>query len=211
MLGCLAILGLPILLYYMAHQPPGYTGFAWEITTRSNWYLFYLLFLLFELAAYSALVWGVWRQYPPKIFDKWLFILALGCLVLIPLYHMGRSDDFVMRACIPAFVVFYSFAIKALFKGWKIKLLKPFFVLSFGLGLILPFQETNKVWNYQEIPAPIQEIYPLDVYELPQINESYEYLGVYHDFDLSKQYLGDSKSIFYRYLLNAPPDEMENP
>ncbi|MCI4671574.1 MAG: hypothetical protein MRZ79_25755 [Bacteroidia bacterium] len=208
--GAGGVFGLIMLLYYEAHEAPGYTGVVWELSTRSDWFLFYLIFLLFELGAFAALVLGSWKIKKPREFQKRMFLFALLSLILIPFFHIGRANDFVMRVSIPGLIIFYSTAINAFFSSWKNRLLRLCFGLSLGLGMILPFVEVYKVWH-KEIEKPVQELFPTEKYELTQLNEAYELVGVAHDFDLSKQYVGSSESIFYKFLLKKQVDEVQNP
>lgn len=88
--------------------------------------------------------------------------------------------------------------------------MRLFWIVAMGLGMILPFLEVYKIWN-KDLETPINLLFPDETYELPQLNAAYEKVGVVHDFDLSKQYLGRENSIFGRYFLKETKHETENP
>jgi hypothetical protein len=68
----------------------------------------YLLFIVIEIPQ-AAIVLYAWNRAPPS--DRRLLALALALLLVIPVYSIGVSNDFVMRVSIPAmFLLAFAFA-----------------------------------------------------------------------------------------------------
>ncbi len=194
-------IGLLFFFYYQAHGPLIYNGFIWNITTRENWLLFYFLFTLSELGAFALLVFWVWKKEKPEPLLKTFFLISLVLLILLPFYHMGRMNDFIMRASIPALLFFYLTTIRSFWISWKLKKIR--WIFAFIL-LISCIHNPSEAWIiYHDIEPSIQERYPMDDIDLVQLEEAYIRAGLPPDFDLSGQYLGEDSSFFYRVFLKS--------
>lgn len=94
-LVCALSLGAVFLLYYAGNifsVKPASIGISF-ITYSKHWPV-YFIFVLFTFGIYSALI--AHRFYRDPLF--WICNVAL---LLIPLFHMGIYNDFVMRTSIP--------------------------------------------------------------------------------------------------------------
>ncbi|MEO0894929.1 MAG: hypothetical protein AAFY71_00820 [Bacteroidota bacterium] len=196
------LIGLLFLLYYMAHGPLEYNGFIWQVTSRSNWFLYYLIFVGMELGAFTLFIWWMDKKVPLDPFMKNLFWLSVGMLLLIPFYHMGAMNDFIMRVSIPFLMIFYIMTVNIFGPSWKTKGFRWIFGVVFGLSCIHNVSEASMIWTQE--PEPIQKVYPLPQFDITQLNAAYEFIDIDHPFDLSQQYLGTEESFFGTYLLASP-------
>lgn len=78
------------------------------LLTRDGFALRYVLFLAVEIPQ-AAIVLYAWNKVEPS--DRRILALALALLAVIPMYSVGVSNDFVMRASIPPlFLLAFAFA-----------------------------------------------------------------------------------------------------
>lgn len=96
---------LPIALYLT--MDAGAVPHEWLIL-RDGFAFRYVLFILIEIPQ-AAVVLYAWNKVEPS--DRKILILALVLLLIIPVYSVGVSNDFVMRVSIPAmFLLAFAFA-----------------------------------------------------------------------------------------------------
>ncbi|QGM96996.1 hypothetical protein [Methylocystis parvus] len=96
---------LPIAVYLMIDN--GGVAKEW-LVLREGFLQRYLLHMLVEIPQ-AAIVLYAWRIVEPC--DRRLLALALGLLLVLPLYSVGLYNDFAMRASIaPLFVLSFAFA-----------------------------------------------------------------------------------------------------
>ena len=92
----LAALPAPLLLIFLAGGSGAVEhGF---IIDKPNFWSVYVSFIYVEFVPYVVLL-AVMR---PAIVKDPTFLLIVGCLLFIPFYKVGVSNDFAMRASIPA-------------------------------------------------------------------------------------------------------------
>lgn len=196
------VLSCLVALFYQAHAPVEFTGFIWEITTRSDWFWLYGAFIISELGCFVVLVGYTWRRQVPDPLRKQLFWLSVLILVLLPLFHMGRFNDFVMRTSIPALMMIHVITIQTFWQTIHQRLLNLAFALAIIIGCIPAIDAVVR-------KAPMIELsylgrVPRTDLEIPALNEIYEQSGNPYDFELAPQYLGHTDSFFYRQISKKP-------
>lgn len=127
-------------LYYTSNQgnlgSSGLSSWSGE-NGNTKALLRYFAFILIEFGLYSLLILKYFRRNP------WL-IIAIISLILIPIYHAGVSNDFVMRTSIPALIILMIYVSTFLLHEVKTsisKRVKIFLVIGLLLGAITPVQE----------------------------------------------------------------------
>jgi hypothetical protein len=96
---------LPVAVYLMIDN--GGVMKEW-LVLREGFFPRYLLHVLVEIPQ-AAIVLYAWRIVEPC--DRRLLALALGLLLILPVYSIGLYNDFTMRASIaPLFVLSFAFA-----------------------------------------------------------------------------------------------------
>lgn len=96
---------LPVAIYLT--MDAGAVPHEWHVL-REGFARQYAFFILAELPQ-AAVVLYAFNKVEPQ--DRAAFLLALALLLVIPVYSLGPSNDFVMRASIPAlFVLAFNFA-----------------------------------------------------------------------------------------------------
>jgi len=100
-----ALLFLPVALYLTIDAGEVPHRFLFEI---EGFAALYLMFLVIEIP-HAGIVAVAWRKIDAC--DRRIVALAVAALVAIPLYMFGPSNDFAMRASIPAlFLLAFAFA-----------------------------------------------------------------------------------------------------
>lgn len=97
----------------------------------------YLAFIIIEFGFSSLLIIKYFRR------NTWLIISVIS-LILIPIYHAGVSNDFVMRTSIPALIILMIYVSNFLLTEDKTRIIqrvKVFLIISLLLGAITPVQE----------------------------------------------------------------------
>lgn len=100
---------------------------------------FLLYFFLLEAGLYMILIWKFNKKEP-------LFYIALISLLIYPFIKVGISNDFCMRATIPALIILFLLIIKTLFYSDILKYKKIFVTLIVCLliGAITPIHEMTR-------------------------------------------------------------------
>jgi len=93
--------GLLPVLAYLDSDSAGVPHGLQKLTP--TFLIIYPLFITLELLPWIAV--NALTETVPQGFARSTYLLALGVLLLIPFYHMGAGNDFVMRASIPALAV----------------------------------------------------------------------------------------------------------
>ena len=130
-------------------------------------------------------------------------------LSVLSLFIIGRYNDLIMRASIPAMFIISVFLIKLIanLKKNNKNLHYYVFVVTLFIGFIIPVKEIIRI-TVNSIHKSNSDYSPLDVYSCPdkynisKIDKFYEDMFRYQtDFNLSKQYLGKDSTIFYEYIM----------
>lgn len=148
----------------------------------------YFAFILLEFGVYSLLIIKYFRRNP------W-FIIAIISLILIPNYHAGVSNDFVMRSSIPALIILMIYVSTFLFQEVKTRTsnrAKIFLVISLFLGAITPVQEISRSIEMTLLHPNHQLIYDLGTLSILDATRS----------DAISLYVSNEpkKSLFFKYL-----------
>ncbi len=100
---------------------------------------FLLYFFLLEVGLYLILIWKFNKKEP-------LFYIALVSLLIYPFIKVGISNDFCMRATIPALIILFLLIIKTLFYSDILKYKKILIALIICLlfGAITPIHEMTR-------------------------------------------------------------------
>lgn len=96
------IVGLMVfafIIYGASHTIP-----AKNDITKDNNLLFYILFLLVEVGVYIALTYRIGKK------DN-IYISSIIMFMVCPIFVIGSSIDFCMRACIPAQLILYIYIV----------------------------------------------------------------------------------------------------
>lgn len=92
---CTLSLGMVLFLYFAGNvfsEKPD--GIGLQLVTYGSYWPLYLCFVFFTFGCYALLLLPSWKRDPLY----WTSVIALA---LIPLFHMGAYNDFVMRTSIP--------------------------------------------------------------------------------------------------------------
>jgi hypothetical protein len=170
-----------LYLYTQGNEIP--TGWLWKYwDIQTNWYLL-ILFYLFEFGFFFILSTEVWHSKVTP-WRSW-GILTFILLLIIPWYHMGIYNDFVMRASIPAITVMWVFLLRDLllypFRG-TVKVLAILMVLAGFTGAT----EIMRALGSFQLKNPLPKSEVVSVWQL--------------DKSLRVQYEGRTDSFFWRFL-----------
>jgi len=178
------------LLYYRSNQGNlGSSGLLWSGALGNvKTLIIYLVFCLLEFGVYSLVIGNVFKRNP------W-FIVATISLLLIPNYYAGVSNDFVMRASIPALIILMVYVSTfllsevAIYKNQRVKIFLVIFLL---IGAITPLQEISRS-VYMRLYHPnhliTNEIGTLSILDAERIGAIRIYVG--HE---------PYTSLFFKYL-----------
>jgi hypothetical protein len=174
------------LLYFGSNltflvKETGVSAWLWQIEklTRSWVLLRLFLFYLFEFGIFTFFI----VKSPIKSsIRKLLLSLSVGILLALPWYKMGLLNDFVMRVSIPALWVVGYFWIETLVQAkWNIKVKVLMFTIFIVASVYPAVLFANGIRNFSWGPPKAS-------------------LTTYEDPTFRKQYLGNSKSIFFTYF-----------
>ncbi len=130
------IIGITTFLYLIGNISANNIG----LTSGSNYTLAKLvIFLLLEFGVYAVLI----HRYQYK---NWLYYFTIVCLVTFPIFKIGISSDFIMRATIPALFILMLMVIDSLDQAYKMKdkLICGGLVLALLLGSATPLYQMKR-------------------------------------------------------------------
>ncbi len=132
LLGGGTILAISVI-YFLTNQVS--TSIQFIQVSRWNDLIYLFLFLFLEW-------FFLWMMFftPIKKNASW-YVVGIS-LLLIPLFHIGTSDDFCMRASVPALFMLMVWLGKWMAKKeWR---LRPVLILVFLIGAVTPVYEINR-------------------------------------------------------------------
>jgi hypothetical protein len=143
-------IALPALVYLQIDAAR--LGSSWRWTGTSS----YLFLILFEVL---PLVWPPLRARSTSGTDRLLLCLILGCLLLMPLYQIGASTDFQMRASImPLALLAYLFAqwFSTAVDNWPMNR-RPLIwgIMIVAIGAVTPLSEIRRAITWDATPKPL--------------------------------------------------------
>lgn len=174
------------LLFYLISNKTS-QSFEFQLNTTERIRNYLLLILIEVLILYSF----IYKKYRKLMEVR----IALVILFLIPLYKLGHYNDFYARGNLPMILILFLFFLKSLkfdisYKNlcrltfivlMSITPVKYFFYAMSGFSLNTTFKESENVHTLL--------------------------MKDFQSKDIADQYLMNSNSIFYKYLLNKPTIE----
>lgn len=160
-----------VTLFIMSNPSDLPKGFLWDMVNLFEKWPNIFIFFLLEFGIYAILT--VDRKPSP-----WKMI-ALITLVLVPLYKIGRFNDFVMRISLPSLFILLIFICRYLFdKKTEFNGSKKLLVLFLLIGAISPLAEISRsIQGDNNCPKE------LDRAEfIANIRLSYQYIGITDSF-----------------------------
>ena len=138
---------------------------------------FLLYFLLLEVGVYMLLIWKFNKKEP-------LFYIALFLFLIYPFIKIGTSNDFCMRATIPALVVLFLLIVKTLFSDeiLKYKKLCITLVICLLFGAVTPIHEMTRTFVYtqlgmKKIKPTFSDAAMMNFFSYKDKNYFYKYFG----------------------------------
>lgn len=138
---------------------------------------FLLYFLLLEVGVYMLLIWKFNKKEP-------LFYIALFSFLIYPFIKIGTSNDFCMRATIPALVVLFLLIVKTLFSDeiLKYKKLCITLVICLLFGAVTPIHEMTRTFVYtqlgmKKIKPTFSDAAMMNFFSYKDKNYFYKYFG----------------------------------
>lgn len=165
--NCLAFLtfGIVMILYYYGNvlsEKPAVIGFR-RVEYKGKGSL-YIVFVVFMVLIYCGCILKKNRR-------NVCFYIAMLSLVIIPIFRMGRFNDWVMRCSIPALFILFILIIEfyndhltgEVFCGWKsgkkTEIFSVVILTAFILtGLLSPLQELSEIIASDNLAAPGSEL-----------------------------------------------------
>jgi hypothetical protein len=202
-------LTLLFFFFYNSHYSLEYIDFIFTSPFHAEHILSYLFFIFIEIWFFGLFLF----YYNSEIYflklNKKFILFMLIFLSVLSLFIIGRYNDLIMRASIPAMFIISVFLIKLIanLKKNNKNLHYYVFVVTLFIGFIIPVKEIIRI-TVNSIHKSNSDYSPLDVYSCPdkynisKIDKFYEDMFRYQtDFNLSKQYLGKDSTIFYEYIM----------
>lgn len=178
--------GLLFALFYLAGatlKNPG--NWIWNIVNITDFWPHLALFYLLEFGIYALIVVESWDKMSEEF--RHFFLIAVGILVLLPVYSYGVYNDFMLRASIPSlFFIFLTIAVYFIHKKFSFRniiientILKLLFIFL-AIGSFTAIVEISRgIYNPHKRRPPMS----------PSDFGKYNY-----------QFLGDKESFFFKYL-----------
>jgi hypothetical protein len=169
-------------LFYLSRSHSSPHGFLWEL---ENLHLQWPKLLLFHL-----LEWGLFFFFARELrtsthpWLKTLFWTSGLCLLLLPLYSYGYSNDWTLRATIPALFLLWTGVVRSLLH-YPSDLEKRLLWLLVIIGFFGSLHETSRTWCLPSTTLIDQSLHQ----HVPELDEPYR-----------SQYLGQTDSFFFQYL-----------
>lgn len=182
------ISGLLTYLYFKANASGQHMVFLPASNSQNSGFLFsVILFLLLEVGIYAVIIYKYQKKNP-------LFYIAVLFLCTCPLFQIGYSGDYCMRACIPAQVVLFLLVVETIYSAKLVRDRVTIIALSFVIciGAITPLHELNRT-----IQKTMESYHAgLPAYT-DTLTEEELLMG-----NLGSNFRGEAlKSLFYKYLI----------
>ncbi len=150
------------------------------------------LLALVNFQMFEVLIWWLPSYYilrkNSSATEKQLYILTLVILLLIPLYRYAIWNDWCTRVSLPALVVLYLMAAKALINAIKVQ--KIILLIIFGLCLLDPLMLMTKSFKYSHYRISFQPAKIENIGNLKQISVGYPVT----------QFVATPDKTFFKYL-----------
>lgn len=160
------IIAAPALLYLTTDAGKVESGF------QSFPLLHYALFVLFEVGIYLVLVWS---RRADVALDKASFAIVAGSLLVMPLYHIGNGEDFMMRASIMPLALLAYCVARSVCVGDLTSRHRIAVTLVLAIGAVTGLKEVMRAVRNQ--PAPPPQCTLVDVWA--HQGERIEPIGIY--------------------------------
>jgi hypothetical protein len=139
------IIAAPGLLYLTTDAGKVVSGF------QAFALLHYVLFILFEVGLYLLLVWS---RRAEVALDKASFAIVAGSLLLMPLYHIGSGEDFMMRASIMPLALLAYFVAQCVTLDYRASRSRIALMLVLAFGAVTGLKEVTRAVRNQPAPPP---------------------------------------------------------
>ena len=171
-----------------------YSGFIFALYPELKTFTVYILFLFVEFLIYFIALGKIAKHYR-------FYWVVLFELLLIPLYRMGKFNDFSMRVSIPALFILMVLCLQRLFDAEASgdAKNKRIIIICLCLGYLTSCTEIQRNLT-MTLMTPEENYLRNNVYSFGNIeweNEDYIYLHVNQYMSLDKDY---KNSFFYKYL-----------
>ncbi len=158
-----------------------------------------LVFCLLEFGLYAILVYTARRDWDSR--TRTVFVTALVCLSLIPLYRFGLANDFAMRASIPSLFVLAIFVARALQSQSLARPARAILIALLVVGAVTPAIEFRRHISNIVAAGTLFPTYP--VYGMTQY---WDWLTKDKD-SIILQYVASDQSPFFQVLARDHPQE----
>lgn len=180
------IIGITSFLYLCGNMSGGMLGSSSQAIKpngKDGSVLLWFLTVLLEVGIYIALVYRKERKNP-------LFYIIVAELCLFPLIRVGTSNDFCMRAVIPAQVILMLYVIDLLRDAalQKKRLLLWVTIITLGIGSITPIHELTRTLAQTVILRREQKPVEAEVVNEEDLLQPGNFAGVTED-DFFNNYL----------------------
>ena len=195
-----------LILYFGSHYPDlSHLEFLIAFFQNPVDFVKLLFFLFVEIGIYYIMVQYFSSKYDlPKEMKKLLNISFIS-LIIISSFNMGIFNDFIIRASLPSLIILYSTTLYVFFNLFqrnpprRIKfIIITMLTIACLEGISMCF---THYFNKDKIPQ--SSIIAPNFTDITKV--TYEFYG--NHIDISKQYLGQEKSLFYKYLLKNSSDK----
>jgi hypothetical protein len=192
------LISAPALLYYAGHVPMhDPNGLITQFIQTPHQYLLLATFLAIEAVFWGILIWLIERKYGILKANSNLVIAAVLILFALPFYHYGHFNDFMRRVSLPASMIL-CWGLWQLLVGLQDQktTLKTALIVCLIIASILPIKHHLKWFTSQPYMGVTNK-------SIPDFSgQTIHYLDQYHrgEFDVTAQYLGDSSSVYWKYL-----------
>lgn len=166
---CLLSLGTVLVLYYYGNvfqEKPALSGFT--VTDYTGYFGLYIIFVGVNVLIYAGFL---FKDNKKNI----LYYLAIGVLVILPLFHMGLYNDLVMRSSIPSLLVLQCLLTRYMIETFpKVKVKKallPWVMYAAFIAIIIN-----------------ASTYPIDYFFDRTVNEKYTKVAVLHTYETMEHF-----------------------
>jgi len=181
------VLGLLGLLYFLSSKFSSPIKF-FHVLQKPETIKLYLLVCFLEFGAYALVCRPKLQTKNPNTKSWWY--LSILCLLILPLFRYGDFNDLLMRGSIPALFIFWLFITDNVL---SLKTMKIRSLILIGLLCIGSVSSLIELHRFNFFKHRLLWATPHHVEKKP--------------FNLDPQYFGNSKSIFFRYLVSQRRDD----
>jgi hypothetical protein len=199
-------LAAPVGLYFQAHLPQQYSGLLFSTFSGVTDGLKYLLFLVLAVGIFWAALRLIHRRYGVPSQTQWqLFSLACAVLVTVTLVYVGRHNDWVMRASMPASFVFHLTLAASAVALWQRPAHRAA-ALAFALLLLISAERSLKLYVLAPLGRLSEQGITTTIATARREVRGLAYLPATPGYDYAGQYLGRRDSIFGEILMRSRQD-----